>query len=37
MKAVPISRYGPPGVLRIGDVERPEPGKGEVRVRGTGR
>ena len=33
MKAVLISRYGPPEVLRIGDVAKPNPGKGEVRVR----
>ncbi|HEY6058042.1 MAG TPA: alcohol dehydrogenase catalytic domain-containing protein, partial [Candidatus Limnocylindrales bacterium] len=26
-------RYGPPGVLRIVDVERPVPGDGEVLIR----
>jgi NADPH:quinone reductase-like Zn-dependent oxidoreductase len=33
VKAVLISRYGPPEVLRIGEVDIPSPGKGEVRVR----
>lgn len=33
MKAVLISRYGPPEVLRVGEVEKPNPRKGEVRVR----
>ena len=34
MKAALYDRYGPAGeVLRIEDVERPEPGPGEVRVR----
>jgi NADPH:quinone reductase-like Zn-dependent oxidoreductase len=33
MKAVVHDRYGPPDVLRIADVERPSPDKGEVLVR----
>ena len=33
MKAVLISRYGPPEVLHVGEVEKPNPRKGEVRVR----
>ena len=34
MKAALYERYGPAReVLRVGDVERPEPGPGEVRVR----
>ena len=37
MRAVVHDRYGPPEVLRIVDVERPVPGRGEllVRVRAT--
>ena len=34
MKAALYDRYGPAEVLRVGEVERPEPGPGEVRVRG---
>ena len=34
MKAARYDRYGPAReVLRVEDVERPEPGPGEVRVR----
>lgn len=33
MRAVVYERYGPPEVLRIGDVERPVPGDDEVLVR----
>lgn len=33
MKAVIISEYGDAGVVRYADVERPEPGSGEVLVR----
>ena len=33
MKAVLISRYGPPEVLRVGEVKKPNPGKCEVQVR----
>ena len=33
MKAVRFHEYGGPDVLRYEDVERPEPGAGEVRVR----
>ena len=33
MRAVIHDRYGPPEVLRIGDVERPVPGDDEVLVR----
>jgi NADPH:quinone reductase-like Zn-dependent oxidoreductase len=33
MKAVICTRWGPPEVLRLADVERPVPRKGEVRVR----
>ena len=33
MKAVTYSRYGGPEVLEVCDVERPEPGDGEVLVR----
>lgn len=33
MKAVIHDRYGPPEVLRVGEVERPVPGKHEVLVR----
>jgi len=33
MRAVVHDRYGPPEVLRIGDVERPVPGDDEVLVR----
>jgi NADPH:quinone reductase-like Zn-dependent oxidoreductase len=33
MKAVLITRYGPPEVLRIGEVDIPSPRPGEVRVR----
>jgi len=33
MKAVVYDRYGPPGVLRIGEVERPAPRDDELLVR----
>ncbi len=33
MRAVVFDRYGPPDVLRLEDVERPEPKDDEVRVR----
>ena len=34
MKAVQVTRHGPPGeVLLVQTVERPEPGPGEVRVK----
>jgi NADPH:quinone reductase-like Zn-dependent oxidoreductase len=33
MRAVIHDRYGPPGVLRLEDVERPVPKADEVRVR----
>jgi NADPH:quinone reductase-like Zn-dependent oxidoreductase len=33
MRAVVHDRYGPPEVLRVGDVERPVPKEGEVLVR----
>ncbi|MFI7359312.1 NAD(P)-dependent alcohol dehydrogenase [Streptomyces avidinii] len=33
MKAMVQDRYGPPEVLRLEEVERPEPGRGEVLVR----
>jgi NADPH:quinone reductase-like Zn-dependent oxidoreductase len=33
MKAVVFRRYGPPEVLRIEEVEKPSPGKGQVRVK----
>jgi NADPH:quinone reductase-like Zn-dependent oxidoreductase len=33
MRAAMIHEHGPPGVLRLEEVERPEPGTGEVRVR----
>lgn len=33
MKAIVYDKYGPPGVLRVADVERPVPGGGEVLVR----
>ena len=33
MKAVVRDRYGPPEVLRIGDVDRPEPAADEILVR----
>jgi alcohol dehydrogenase len=33
MKAVVCTSWGPPEVLRIADVERPTPRKGEVRIR----
>ncbi|MFG1604093.1 NADP-dependent oxidoreductase [Actinoplanes sp. NPDC049265] len=32
MRAVEFSEYGPPGVLRIADVEEPRPGPGTIRV-----
>jgi NADPH:quinone reductase-like Zn-dependent oxidoreductase len=36
MKAVRFHEYGDPGVLRYEDVEKPEPGAGEVRLRVAG-
>ena len=33
MKALTYNRYGPPDVVRVEDVPRPEPGPGEVLVR----
>ena len=33
MKAITYDRYGPPEVLRIADVPRPEPKEGEVLIR----
>ena len=33
MKAVTFSKYGPPEVLRLGELPRPEPQSGEVLVR----
>src|SRR3954447_23187849 len=33
MKAVVCTRWGPPEVLRVAEVERPAPRKGEVRIR----
>jgi NADPH:quinone reductase-like Zn-dependent oxidoreductase len=36
VKAVRFHEYGDPGVLRYEDVERPEPGAGEVRLRVAG-
>jgi len=36
MKAVRFHEYGDPGVLRYEDVEQPEPGRGEVRLRVAG-
>lgn len=33
MRAIVQDRYGPPDVLQLGEVERPEPGTGEVLVR----
>ena len=33
MRAVVHDRYGPPEVLRIGDVARPVPGDEEILVR----
>ncbi len=36
MKAVRFHEFGDPGVLRYEDVEQPEPGAGEVRLRVAG-
>jgi NADPH:quinone reductase-like Zn-dependent oxidoreductase len=33
MRAVVLSSFGGPEELRLGDVDRPEPGRGQVRVR----
>ncbi len=33
MKAIVLTRHGPPSVLRLSDVSAPEPGEGEVRIR----
>jgi NADPH:quinone reductase-like Zn-dependent oxidoreductase len=33
MKAVRIHRFGPPDVISLDDVPKPEPGRGEVVVR----
>jgi len=33
MKAILLTRHGPPSVLRVSDVLAPSPGEGEVRVR----
>src|ERR1044072_1016559 len=33
MKAAICTRWGPPEVLKVADVKRPEPRKGQVRIR----
>ena len=33
MRAIIYERYGPPEVMRVADVSRPEPGEGEVLIR----
>ena len=33
MKAAVRTRYGPPGVVRVAEVEKPAPGDGEVLVK----
>jgi len=33
MKAVEISQYGPPSIVRLSEVDSPEPGIGQLRVR----
>lgn len=33
MRAAVLDRYGPPEVLRVEDVERPAPARGEVLIR----
>src|SRR5579862_4497120 len=33
MKAIEIFAYGPPNVIQLVDVDRPEPGSGQLRVR----
>ncbi len=34
MKAIRVTQYGDPSVLKLEEVERPKPGPGEALVRG---